>query len=168
MNHIYTTRKTCRVCDGALDTVWDLGLQFIYSLKQNNAAPITLTVCEKCELVQLKHTVNPDMLYKDEYYYKSGVNKTMRAALWDVVESAQRYVGMVVGDKVVDIGANDGTLLNNYPLAQTRVAFEPSSAGMDIPNSILWIKNYFSAAEYKKYFEKPAKVITACAMFYDL
>ena len=39
--------------------------------------PLTLVLCKKCSLVQLLHTTNKDILYKN-YWYQSGVNKTMR------------------------------------------------------------------------------------------
>src|SRR3954471_1768356 len=123
MKHIYTTRKTCRVCNGVLKTVWNLGLQFIYNLQSNDAAPLELCVCEKCELVQLRHTVDPSYLYKGNYYYRSGVNNMMRDALKDVVESAYRYVTVKELDFVIDIGSNDGTLLSSYTEHLRRVGF---------------------------------------------
>ena len=109
MKYVYKRAPCCRVCSGALREAWDLGLQFIYSLEANNAAPLRLGVCEQCELVQLMHTVDPELLYKGEYYYKSGVNESMRAALKDVVENAAKICHIKVFDGVIDIGSNDGT-----------------------------------------------------------
>jgi len=168
MKHIYRQVTACRVCGYKIELVWDLGLQFIYSLSENNAAPLRLGVCSKCELVQLMDTVDPDVLYKGDYYYKSGVNRTMREALKDVVDSARRYTKLKDGDLVLDIGANDGTLLNNYPKKNLlRVGFEPS--WMHMTHQYTQIPGYFTAQEYCQVFkDAKAKIVTACAMFYDV
>jgi len=168
MKHVYRQCTACRVCGYKIELVWDLGLQFIYSLSANNAAPLRLGVCTKCELVQLMDTVDPDLLYKGDYYYKSGVNKTMREALKDVVDSARRYARLKDGDLVLDIGANDGTLLNNYPKQNLlRVGFEPS--WMHMTHQYTQIPGYFTAQAFRELFkDAKAKIVTACAMFYDV
>jgi NDP-4-keto-2,6-dideoxyhexose 3-C-methyltransferase len=110
--------------------------------------------------------VDPSYLYKGNYYYKSGVNKTMRDALKDVVQSAQRYVDLQGGDHVIDIGANDGTLLTYYPSNVHKIAYEPSD--IETPGYITRIKDYFGSSLFFKFWQKTSKIITACAMFYDL
>ena len=163
MKHVYQRAPCCRICSGALREAWDLGLQFIYSLTANNAAPLRLGVCEQCELVQLMHTVNPDLLYGGEYYYKSGVNDSMRAALKDVVDCARLKVDLIDGDGVIDIGSNDGTLLSNYPDSINKIGFEPSSAYLADKTSNVIIHDFFDRT-----VTPGVKIITACAMFYDL
>jgi len=113
-------------------------------------------------------TVEPDLLYKGDYYYKSGVNKTMREALKDVVDSARRYTKLKDGDLVLDIGANDGTLLHNYPKQNLlRVGFEPS--WMHMTHQYTQIPGYFTAQAFRRLFkDAKAKIVTACAMFYDV
>jgi hypothetical protein len=106
-------------------------------------------------------------MYREEYYYKSGVNQTMRAALADVVESAQRYTSLTDHDVVIDIGSNDGTLLSNYTKGY-KIGFEPSNVAQDCPVYYRF-HTYFSEREFHREFKGAvAKIITACAMFYDL
>ena len=39
--------------------------------------PITLIICNNCELVQLDHNFDLRYLYGPDYGYKTGINKTM-------------------------------------------------------------------------------------------
>ena len=112
--------------------------------------------------------MDPDLLYKGEYYYKSGVNDSMRAALKDVVENALRYVELKDFDSVIDIGSNDGTLLSNYLDTINKVAFEPSDAYIADKTSNVIIHDFFSADSVIYDSLSKVKIITACAMFYDL
>jgi len=172
MKHVYRQVTACRVCGYKIELVWDLGLQFIYSLERNNAAPLRLGVCTGCELVQLMDVVNPRLLYGGEYYYRSGVNDSMRKALKDVVDSALKRVELYEGgDYVIDIGSNDGTLLSNY-LTRTKqittVGFEPSRIE-DVIEPTHRFHTFFNARSFNRIFKDArAKIITCCAMFYDL
>ena len=50
------------------------------------------------------------MLYR-RFWYKSGVNQTIRDDLEEIVRKAEEKVNLENDDIVLDIGANDGTLL---------------------------------------------------------
>jgi NDP-4-keto-2,6-dideoxyhexose 3-C-methyltransferase len=93
-------------------------------------APLDLVLCDSatgCGLLQLKHTLNHDVLYK-KYWYKSGLSTTMVKALANVVSCATQLVPLSSGDIVIDIGANDGTLLRQYKTPGViTVGFEPSN-----------------------------------------
>ena len=54
------------------------------------------------------------MMYKKFYWYRSGVTATMRNALKDIYKSSLKYINLRKNDVVLDIGANDGTLLKYY------------------------------------------------------
>ena len=58
------------------------------------------------------HTTNKNILYKN-YWYQSGVNKTMRDHLKNIVKTLINMNKKFTNDlNVLDIGCNDGTLLN--------------------------------------------------------
>jgi len=129
--------KKCRVCGKEnLEPILSLGEQyvinFLESSEQNNLkAPLKLVLCNSqkggCGLLQLKHSVPGDMLYK-EFWYKSGVNNSMKEALSDVIKNARRLMKLKRGDLVVDIGANDGTLLRFYNNKDIlTIGFEPAT-----------------------------------------
>ena len=173
-----TARTTCRACGGAFEEVHDFGEQPVISFgdREEIKAPLCLVKCSSCHLLQLRDTVDPEKLFR-HYYYKSGVNMTMRNNLRGIVEEVQKRVSLsIVGegvreDVVIDIGANDGTLLSFYPEGLYRVAFEPSTLIEEAQkHSDMAVHGFFVAKDYLRIMgaEKKAKVITAIAMFYDL
>jgi hypothetical protein len=91
---MFVEETRCRACQGEpLEVVMELGSfypsQFLESdqLSEDGKAPLVLARCGKCGLVQLKHTVALDQMYR-EYYYHSGANPSMREALREIIESA--------------------------------------------------------------------------------
>lgn len=78
------------------------------------AAPLALALCSQCALVQLQHSVDRDLMYR-EYWYRSGINESMvkeldEVALWALLHLSDRHQRL----QVLDIGANDGTLLRAF------------------------------------------------------
>lgn len=172
----YTARTTCRACKGSLESVLNLGNLHISTFLDTQSdvpkVPLHLMECVSCGLLQLEHTVNSKLLYS-EYWYKSGLNQSMVVALKDVVDKTLDHVKLEKGDVIVDIGANDGTLLRQYPEwvqdSTYSIAYEPSNVGDEAKNACnVLIKDYFSAIWYDSLFSKRAKIITSIAMFYDL
>jgi hypothetical protein len=147
------------------DTAGDVGLK----------APLELVLCDKksggCGLLQLSHTTKRDLLYR-EYWYKSGINLTMRKALSEIVERAESLVSLGRGDIVVDIGANDGTLLRAYTRPGLKlVGFEPAKNLLPeaCVDTTKIIDDFFSFDGFAQHFSAAkSKVITSIAMFYDL
>ena len=174
------TRGTCRVCgSNKLVPILSLGEQFITNFvedpnKDYLKGPLELVLCNVkdggCGLLQLKHTVERDILYK-KYWYKSGISTTMVKALTDIVSSAERLVKLSPGNLVVDIGSNDGTLLRQFKTpGLITVGFEPSNLWkLGIEGTSRIINDYFNFEAFKKEFrDKKAKLMTSIAMFYDL
>ncbi len=170
-------RKDCRLCYSTkLKNVLSLGnlyvSDFVHKNRDGLRAPLDLVVCDECLLVQLKHTtVNPEKLYRT-YWYKSGMNKTMINALSDITIKIEKSINFNKEDIVLDIGANDGTLLRSYSNRHlVRVGFEPARnliPEAEVDNDMI-INNFFNYKEFvKNYPHKKAKVITSIAMFYDL
>ena len=189
----YVTISRCRVCGSPkLTPLFSLGTQYVSDFpvpgkaKDGLLIPIEIVLCPVCTLVQAKHTPPPDLLYRKHYWYRSGVTKTMRKALADVVHAALDLVKLESGDVVLDIGSNDGTLLRNYPAKVVKVGVEPADnlateenyRGLGLvhdfwPNGF-WNGKYHAALIDNRILEKlsghgdGAKIITACGMFYDL
>jgi len=164
---IATEIKGCRVCgSGRLDTVIDFGTpyisDFLEPLSTGARAPLHAVRCFDCGLVQLLHTVDRDLLYRDHYWYRSGINESMREELRSIVDS----VGQLGwGAHVLDIGANDGTLLSMYPQDVRKWAVEPS-ASFPIPGRVptyYWSSGFWPLDTDIGEF----KVITSIACFYD-
>ena len=76
------SRVTCRVCGGPLDPILSLGEQYVSTFlapdqPDGPKAPLELVLCQRCRLLQLRHTVPGEVMYQ-EYWYRSGTNQTMR------------------------------------------------------------------------------------------
>ena len=168
--------ENCRVCNSnKLKEVLSLGEQFVIGFSDSRdveqfSAPLDLVICEKCTLLQLEYTVPRDMMYR-KYWYMSGISTLMVSYLKDIVISAQRFISLKQGDIVIDIGANDGTLLKQYTtLGLMKVGFEPSDLfHYNEDEDIIMVNDYFQSDSFKKEFgNSKAKIITSIAMFYDL
>lgn len=167
---------SCRSCNSKkLIEVLSLGNLYLsdftnYSQKPPRY-PLTLVLCRKCYLVQLKHTTPATLLYTENYGYKSGINNTMRNELKEI---ATKAINAFLGKKkniAVDIGANDGTLLSFYPKSYIRIGVEPIKkfAKECKKYATHVINNYFNAKNYKKIMgNKKATIITAISCFYDI
>jgi len=169
--------KKCRSCDSEnLISILDLGNQYVTNfVDQNNEGfqkcPLELVLCEKCKLLQLKHNAPPESMWGEQYWYKSGISTTIKNDLKDIAEKSQKIKELKEGDLVIDIGCNDGTLLNFYNKNIKLVGFEPSNnvAKEASAKGFTIINNFFNREDFKKQFgDKKAKIITAISMFYDL
>ncbi len=177
--------KKCKICGNTnLKNVLFINEQYISATfvktnKDNNLTkirtPLTLVLCsqnekqDNCGLLQLLEITEPDLLYR-QYFYRSATNDTMRKDLKDVVDKVNEIVNIQNNDIVVDIGSNDCTLLNFYKNNLQLVGFEPAKniKFIDQNKKIKVFPNYFNSEDFNKNFNKKAKIITSCAMFYDL
>lgn len=172
----------CRVC-GSRDLVALLSLGELYISdfpkedEQDKAAkaPLELVLCNAktggCGLVQLRHTVSHEAMYRN-YWYRSGMNKTMTDELATITRAIESMASLSEGDLVVDIGANDGTLLRSYHIpGLTTVGFEPARnlEQYGSRNTSKIIVDFFNAQAFVAHYgNRRARAITAIAMFYDL
>ncbi|MDB4968471.1 MAG: class SAM-dependent methyltransferase [Myxococcales bacterium] len=180
-----TTRQTCRACGSAtLSPVISLGEQFLasnFAISDDfppvgRTIPLDVVRCnpeldeKACGLVQLRHTVPSDLMYSS-YGYRSGINQTMTRHLGDIARGLEKRVALKSGDLVVDIGANDGTLLLQYETKGAQyIGFEPSNIEPAEPTpQLTFIRDYFGAAPLRRLVgDKKARIVTSIAMFYDL
>lgn len=134
----------------------------------SHLCPVEVVMCTECSLVQLRHTAPQELMYSGHYWYRSGINEAMRHALSDVTQDIMNRVVLESDDWVLDIGSNDGTLLKTYPDHVTKVGCEPATNFIDEVYSDVFISDFWSAQAYENLKCKPAKVITAIGMLYDL
>lgn len=105
-----------------------------------------------------------------QYWYRSGINASMKRELGDIVEEITRRVRLKDDDVWLDIACNDGTLLSQVPKNIRRVGIDPCDDSYVAESSKhgTIVQDYFSADAYARATDKKAKVITCIAMFYDL
>ena len=174
--------KKCRSCGSIkLKEIISLGNHYVSNFVESDIeegirVPLNLILCDEeeggCGLLQLKHNAPPESMWGEQYWYKSGINPTIRADLKNIVNNVEKMIRFDEGDIVIDIGCNDGTMLSYYSIPglsyagfepSDNVAKEASEKGFNI------INNFFNKESYQEVFgNKKAKVITAISMFYDL
>ena len=175
-------RKTCRVCNStSLTKVIDLGEQYLQGsfVKPGKQSPplrkiaTVLVRCDPtrdekaCGLLQMEHTVPPEVLYSS-YWYRSGTNNTMRNHLEGIVKEVLAMIQKPAA-RVLDIGCNDGTLLNYYPKEFKKFGVDPSDIAQEIKNDITVIRDIFPSNELNNRLQgEGCDIITSIAMFYDL
>jgi hypothetical protein len=123
--------------------------------------PLELLRCPDCTLVQLSVIVDPGEVFPPDYPYSSGNSKALHLDFEDLAREADMWAGLGLDDLVVDIGANDGTLLSKFSGCRT-VGVEPTGQAQRI-----------TGPAYEEFFTEwlahrivaehgPAKVVTAC------
>jgi len=75
--------------------------------------PLTLVFCPRCALVQIKETVDPDVLF-GTYLYFSSFSDTMLAHAREEASHLAARRGLSASSLVVEIASNDGYLLKNF------------------------------------------------------
>jgi hypothetical protein len=172
------TRTTCRVCDGAPVPILSLGNHYVSDFVSPGAsdgtrAPLELVLCRRCHLLQLKHTVPAENMYRN-YWYRSGTNSTMRGALADIAHKAEQLIHLKDGDAVLDIGCNDGTLLASYKTGSVfKIGFDPAENLAPLSRMVAdcVVTGFFEAAAFQSNPQlqgRRPRVVTSIAMFYDL
>jgi len=124
--------------------------------------PLALVRCGDCTLVQLSYVVGQREVFPSDHPYTTGNSRVLRDHYADLAR--QLASSLVLDDLVVDIGANDGTLLGGYPGPPRRIAVEPTNQILKCDPDIIRYQEFFSSELALKIREShgPAKVITAC------
>ena len=140
------------------------------------SCPLILTKCSGvnvCNLVQLKHSMNPGDMYCNEYGYRSGINNTMTNHLYDISKYINDKYSIQDNDVILDIGSNDATLLKsylNYGKNIKLIGIDPTSEQFQeyYPENIIRVADYFTSSLYNSVSDLKAKFITSLSMFYDV
>jgi hypothetical protein len=167
----------CRIEGDPLLECIDLGDQYISDFVSKEeiysgaVSPLRVGIGQTSGLVQLYDSFAPEKMFR-RYWYRSGINESMRRELKSVAESASSFLNLKPGDTVLDIASNDGTLLSNYESSLNRIGIDPSNVAGESPvyesQGIDLVNDFFSAAAYKSVTNAKAKIVTAVAMFYAL
>ncbi|HWI40823.1 MAG TPA: hypothetical protein VNX25_04990, partial [Verrucomicrobiae bacterium] len=171
-------RTTCRLCGSdRIKDIISIGEQYINDFPpspeekgRNGKCPLDVVLCENCSLFQLRHTAPQELLYARHYWYKSGINNTIRQDLKEIAEAALSLAGLQPGDVFLDIGANDGTLLANVAGRGVRVGCEPADNLVRelAENAEHVIHDFWNREAFEALGIAKAKAITAIGMFYDM
>jgi hypothetical protein len=167
-----TLVEKCGLCGGTnLEEVLDLGsspltcdMAPVGMRAVETYYPLVLLRCRDCTLVQLSVVPDPSLVFPADYPYSSGNSRALHENFEDLARQAYNWVGGVgPKDVVVDIGANDGTLLSKFPYG-AKVAVEPTDQAYKALDYAEVIRAPFSesvAHQIVELWGKP-RVVTAC------
>lgn len=158
--------------------LFTLGNLYVSDFLKENEKPrggrveMKMMLEEETGAVRLEKSAPLDTMY-GKYWYRSGINSTMKNELKNIVDSILSKVKLKENDLWIDIACNDGTLLGFLPKDLIRVGIDPVDDSFKVEsekNAHLIIQDYFNANTFKKskFGNMKAKVITTIAMFYDL
>ena len=163
--------KYCRICSSnKLIKYLDLGKQpFSNSflkykdIKKEKKFPLETVLCKNCGLSQLSIIPNTQFIFS-KYDYLSSSSKALSEHYRKMISKILIRYKISPKNTVMDIGCNDGILLQHYPKEFNKLAgFEPSDASKYIKDKrIKLFNNFFNYKTSKTYLkknEKP-KVIT--------
>jgi 2-polyprenyl-3-methyl-5-hydroxy-6-metoxy-1,4-benzoquinol methylase len=168
ISHIQNTE--CLACGTSdLRSILDLGKQPLANNYHNGETqdeyPLNLNLCQNCYHLQLSHTVNPDLMFKN-YLYVSGTAKTLRDYFDYFASKTLEYLPNAT--KILDIACNDGTQLDSYlKLGLQTYGIDPAEnlyedsklRGHDI------VCDYFNSDTSYKFEGKTFDIITAQNVF---
>ena len=163
--------KSCRICfSDKLVNYLDLGkhpfsnsfLNF-KDIKKERKFPLKLVLCKKCGLTQLSIIPDTQFIF-NKYDYLSSSSKALSNHYKNLVFKLIKNYKFKFDDTALDIGCNDGILLNHYPKNfKNIIGIEPSDAAKNIKQKrIKLLKKFFNlntSKHYLKKYNKP-KIIT--------
>jgi len=144
-------------------------LQKIGSItKEEISFTAELLYCNKSKLAQLGCIVNKEILFPYSYPYTSSTTKILRENFVDLYNDTKKIINLKKNDLIIDVGSNDGNLLENFKSGHRVLGITPEKIGkLAIKKGIPTIIDYFDnkiALKVIKKFGK-AKVITATNVF---
>jgi len=174
--------EKCRLCSSnRLSEVMDLGVLSScgdFPSEKYAILPkgqLRLVICELCLLVQLDRNFNLNQLFHKGYGYETGLNTSMKMHVEKLALEAYEFLKFPKEFSVLDIGSNDGTLLNflNYYKPTVSVGVDPtikyfkSKYHTNITTFDLFFDRSTQQTISSK-FENKYDLIFTVAMFYDL
>lgn len=171
------TSNKCQI-SGAKDlkTIISLGyLPPVNKLKKINSLikediffPTELMYSQKSKLAQLSTIVDKEILFPKEYPYTSSTTKILRKNFKELYDECKKIINLSNKSLVIDIGSNDGNLLNNFKNNHKVLGITPEKIGkIAIKKGIETLLRYFDDKTTKIVLKKygKAKIITATNVF---
>ena len=132
--------QSCEVCDNKdIETVLDLGnhplcddLIVLGDNRISEEFPIEIALCGNCLTAHQVYQIPKKKLFSYNYHYRSRMTGSVLSGMSDLVDNCEKHIGNLNGKKVVDIGSNDGSLLNYFMLKGClTLGVEPTEAALD-------------------------------------
>ena len=149
----------CQICFAdKLFPVLNLGknplcddLKKIGSKNLNKIYPIHIIFCKNCFTAYQKFLVPKKILFPKSYHYRSKLTKDVINGMKSLVASYKKKFNKLNNKLVIDIGCNDGSLLDIFKNNKCKtIGVEPTNAFYDIKKKHHIFNEYFSLDLAKK------------------
>lgn len=153
-------RTTCRICSSTdLEKFLDLGRTPLANALVNKSSlnkkektfPLAVFYCRNCSLVQVSDVVDPKILFSNYYFITSASSPSVDHFKGYSKDILDKFIDSK-DDLVVDIGGNDGTLLNELKNNCRVLNIEPASniAAISEKKGVRTINKFFSKELVRK------------------
>lgn len=159
----YFEVEKCEVCgSGNLEPALDLGdhpmcddLIPVDSIAECETFPIEIVYCKKCDTAHQKYQVPKLKLFPQTYHYRSRFTADVLSGMSALVDSVEVRLGSLSGLTVLDVGCNDGSLLDKFSAkGAATIGVEPTGAYVDAEGrSHFIVNNFFSESTARKILE---------------
>ena len=140
MSNKFNEINSCEVCGNKdLVSVLDLGLHpmcddlvQVDDSRICNEYPIEILFCKSCTTAHQRFQVPKEELFPTSYHYRSRFTADVLKGMEGLVDSCAERFGSLSGKKVLDIGCNDGSLLDFFKRqGAITLGIEPTGAFTD-------------------------------------
>ena len=124
--------------------------------KEEERYPLVVTFCQDCNLVQLRYIVDPKIMF-DNYLYIPSSSRTRIEHFKQMVQEVVDTMNLDESSFAVDIGSNDGSLLNCFKnLGIPVLGVDPAKNLVKVAelNGIETVCGYYDSVLAKKILEK--------------
>jgi len=168
----------CEVCDYKMSgNAVNLGehplnddMHRIGSNKREERYPQRIKICQNCLTAHQEVVIPKEKLFFPEYRYRGSLTKDVVNGMEDLVDAVLKHCDLDESSLVVDVGANDGTLLGLFKKKTgcVTVGVDPTEVVMSAPSKIDFPYQAFFNSEIVQLIidrHKYPKVITFTNVF---
>jgi hypothetical protein len=131
--------------------------------------PLVFCRCTSCGLAQLDYAAPPEVVFFPDYPYRTAMTGLLKEHFHSLTHDVTERLGLGQDDLAIDIGSNDGTLLQGFQAERVRVlGIEPTDiAKIAVENGVPTVQAFFSedVAEQVHAEHGPVSVVTGTNMF---
>ena len=133
-------KSSCEICGSRnLEKVLDLGdhplcddLIPLNSSKVSKEYPIKIIFCNNCYTAYQDEEVSKYELFHKNYHYRAKMTGSVLSGMKDLVNTTENVVGSLKNKNVLDIGCNDGSLLDFFKQKGSNTfGIEPTGAALE-------------------------------------